>query len=251
MPTLTIDGRTVTVRDGAYVLEAARKAGVAIPTLCDHPALEPWGGCRLCLVDVTRPEWDGSQKLVAACLYPAEDGLVVGTATPRVTTTRQVVLDLLLARCPDTALVRELAAAHGIAASSYPRSPEPTDCILCGLCTRVCDAIGVSAIASVDRGIGREVAPPFRQPPPDCIGCLACAEVCPTRCIPFETSDRGRTIWGREFEMLRCRTCGRAHVTVAAAGFWGGRNGVPAAWMESCDACKRKQVAATAIELGR
>jgi NADH dehydrogenase/NADH:ubiquinone oxidoreductase subunit G len=251
MPTLTIDGRTVTAREGAYVLEAARQAGVDIPTLCHHEAVEPWGGCRLCLVDVTRPEWGGWWRMVAACLYPAEEGLVVHTSTERVLETRKVVLDLLLARCPDTPLVRDLAARHGIAATSYPRNPEPTDCILCGLCTRVCDVVGASAISAVNRGIGREIAPPFHDAPPACIGCLSCAMVCPTRCIPFEENDGTRVIWKKSFEMLSCPSCGRSHVTRAQAEFHAGRNGVPSAWMETCDACKRKDVAAKAAELGK
>lgn len=249
MPVLTIDGHAVTVREGAYVLEAARLAGVEIPTLCHHEAVEPWGGCRLCMVDVTRAEWHGWSKMVAACLYPVEDGLVVQTATERVIETRRVVLDLLLARCPETPLVRRMAAAHGILATSYQAAPEPTDCILCGLCTRVCDRIGVSAISSVSRGVGREIAPPFHEAPPACIGCLACAEVCPTRCIPFQTGDRERTIWGKTFRMVRCKECGRAHVTEEQAAFFDGRNGVPRTYFETCDACKRKALARTVASM--
>jgi bidirectional [NiFe] hydrogenase diaphorase subunit len=201
MPKLTIDGRVVEVEEGAYILQAARQAGVHIPTLCQFDGLEPWGGCRLCVVDLWRPGWDEDWfKLVTACNHPAEDGVKVFTSTPRVLETRRVVLDLLLARC---------------------------------------DEIGVSAISSVNRGAGREIAPPFHQPPPDCIGCLACAEICPTSCIPFTSSDRGRRIWERDFEMLRCSRCGRAHITVAQADYWAGRNGVPRAYFETCDACKR------------
>ena len=147
MVAMTIDGRATEARAGTFVLEAARGAGVAIPTLCHHPALEPYGGCRLCVVDVTRPEWDGWRKLVISCQYPVEDGLVVLTDTERVIETRRVVLDLLLARCPETPLIQQLAREYGIVETSYQRNPEPTDCILCALCTRVCDHIGVSAIA--------------------------------------------------------------------------------------------------------
>lgn len=240
MPKLTIDGRVVEVEEGAYILQAARQAGVHIPTLCQFDGLEPWGGCRLCVVDLWRPGWDPDWfKMVTACNHPAEDGVTVFTSTPRVLETRRVVLDLLLARCPDTPLIRKLAAEHGVPNTTFVPNPEPTDCILCALCTRVCDEIGVSAISSVNRGAGREIAPPFHQPPPDCIGCLACAEICPTGCIPFTSSDRGRRIWERDFEMLRCSRCGRAHITVAQAEYWAGRNGVPRAYFETCDACKR------------
>ncbi len=249
MPTLTINGKTVHVREGAYLLEAIREAGFTLPTLCNHEALEPWGGCRLCLVDVTRREWDGWKKMVVSCMFPVEDGLMVETHSERVVGTRKVVLDLLLARCPETPLVQELALQHGIEQTSYKPNPEPTDCILCGLCTRVCDHIGVSAIASVDRGIGREIAPPFHEAPPDCIGCLACAEVCPTDCIPYKTSDSSRTIWDKAFEMVRCPACGRAHITKEQSAYYADRNGVPASYFETCDACKRKEQAATFARL--
>jgi NADH dehydrogenase/NADH:ubiquinone oxidoreductase subunit G len=247
--TLTIDGKTVRIREGATVLEAARAVGVHIPTLCHHEALEPWGGCRLCLVDVTKKGWDGWCKMVVSCMFPAEDGLIVLTATERVVATRKVVLDLLLARCPETPLVRQLARERGIERTSYQENPEPTDCILCALCTRVCDHIGVSAISTVNRGAGKEVAPPFHQAPPDCIGCLACAEVCPTDCIPYETSDVRRTIWDRTFEMVRCPHCGRAHITKEQAVFYAGKGGVPENYFATCDACKRKQMSTTFTSL--
>jgi len=249
MPTLIVDGRTVQAREGAFLLEAARQAGVAIPTLCEHPAVEPYGGCRLCVVDITRASWDGWQKMVVSCLYPVEDGLVVSTRTPRVVETRRVVLDLLLARCPETPLIQGLAREHGIEKTTFAPNEGKTDCILCALCTRICDVIGASAIAAVDRGIGREIAPPFREPPDRCIGCLACAEVCPTGHIKYETSDRRRVIWDKEFEMLRCPNCGRAHITKLQAAHFEKKSGVPASYYEPCDACKRATVVASANAL--
>ena len=249
MPRMTIDGKSVRVKEGAFLLDAARQAGIQIPTLCYHEAIESWGGCRLCLVDVTRPSWEGWCKMVVSCLYPAEDGLVVMTNTDRVLATRKIVLDLLLARCPETPLIQTLARQYGIEKTSYVPNLEPTDCILCGLCTRVCDHIGVSAISSVNRGIGREVAPPFHQAPPACIGCLACAEVCPTSCIPYKTSERERVIWEKTFQMARCPQCGRAHITKEQAAYYGGRNEVPASYFETCDACKRKQLLSTFVSL--
>jgi NADH dehydrogenase/NADH:ubiquinone oxidoreductase subunit G len=249
MESLTIDGKRVAVRAGATLLEATRAAGAAVPTLCHHPALEAWGGCRLCMVDITRASWDGYARMVAACMYPAEDGLIVTTASERVVETRRVVLDLLLARCPDTPLVRELAAAHGLSETTYRKSATPTDCVLCGLCTRACDQVGRSAISSVDRGAGREIAPPFRQAPPDCVGCLACAEVCPTGFIKYQTSDRERTIWGQRFDMQRCSRCGRGHVTRDQAAHFSARSGVPRSYFELCDACKRRETATTSARL--
>jgi ferredoxin len=155
------------------------------------------------------------------------------------------VLDLLLARCPDTPLIQKLAAEMGIDQTSYEKNPEHTDCILCGLCTRVCDHIGVSAIASTDRGWGREIAPPFNEPPPDCIGCLACAEICPTDHITFTTSNVKRTIWGKDFEMLRDPKTGEAVITKAQAEHFAERSGVPMTYFEASDRSKRLEVART------
>ncbi len=248
--TLTIDGRRIRTREGITLLQAAREIGIDIPTLCHHEAVEPSGACRLCVVDITREDWDGSRKMVVSCLYPVEEGLIDLTDTERVRATRRDILDLLLAHSPESAPIQRLAQAYGLAETSYRRNPEPTDCILCGLCTRACDRLGLSAIAMVDRGISREVAPPFRQPPPDCIGCLACAEICPTGHIPYTTTSLGRTIWGKRFPMLRCTRCGRAHITVAQADYWAGRTGVPPSYFEACDACKRAALAETVARLG-
>jgi bidirectional [NiFe] hydrogenase diaphorase subunit len=249
MPTLTIDGRTVRVPEGASVLDAVRAAGVHIPTLCHHAALEPWGGCRLCLVEVTKQTWTGEPRLVASCMYPAENGLIVRSCTGRVRAARAVVVDLLLARCPNTPLVQQLAREYGVEATSYEVGATPTDCILCGLCTRICDRMGVSAIASVSRGVGREIAPPFRQPPQACVGCLACAEICPTGHITWESSDTTRTIWGRTFDLLTCKACGRAHITRAQAERERDTHGVAPADFELCDECKRRRTAETMAAL--
>lgn len=249
MVTLRIDGRLVRAREGRTLLAVAREAGIEIPTLCHHEALEPSGGCRLCVVDVSRREREAEPRLVAACLHPVEEGLDVRTASERVLCVRREILDLLLARCPESPPVQRLARAHGIFESSYREAPDPTLCILCGLCTRLCDALGPAAISLVGRGIGREVAPPFQAPPPDCIGCLSCALICPTGHILWSSSEAGNRIWGRTFPRLRCPTCGRAHLTEAAADFWAARTGVPRVELETCDACKRAATGATVARL--
>jgi NADH dehydrogenase/NADH:ubiquinone oxidoreductase subunit G len=250
MPTVTVNGIKVTVADDAVILDAARAAGAHVPTLCQFDGLEPWGGCRLCVVDMWQQGWDEDWfKMVTACNHPVADGMRVLTHSERVIETRQVVLDLLLARCPETPLIQRLAREHGIERTSYERNPEPTDCILCGLCTRVCDHIGVSAIASVNRGWGREIAPPFNQPPPDCIGCLACAEICPTDCIRYSEAAGVRRIWERDFEMLRDPATGEAVITKAQAAHFAKRSGVPASYFETSDASKRREMAKTFAKL--
>ncbi|MFC2172782.1 2Fe-2S iron-sulfur cluster-binding protein [Acidobacteriota bacterium] len=244
MALITIDDRRLEAPGGTYLLKAAREAGIHIPTLCHHEALEPWGGCRLCIVEITRESWEGWSKLVISCIYKVEDGLIVKTSSPRVMEARRVVLDLLLARCPDTPLIKKLAAEYGIRETTYERNPEPTDCILCGLCTRVCEQIGVSAISASSRGADRKISAPFDEPPQDCIGCLSCAEICPTGCIPFSENGLQRIIWKKEFEMLRCARCGKATITKDQACHFAKRQGVPEKYFEHCDDCKRDEHAA-------
>ncbi|MBW2454447.1 MAG: 4Fe-4S dicluster domain-containing protein [Deltaproteobacteria bacterium] len=202
----------MSTRPGATILEAAQEAGITIPTLCHHPALEPWGGCRLCLVDVTRADWDGWSKVVVSCLAEADDGLIVDTQSERVVATRRVAADLLLARCPDTPFIQDLAASYGITHSSYARADEPTDCILCGLCTRVCEAYATSAISTQFRGTRKAIGTFAGLPPEDCVGCGACALVCPTGHIKAERRARTFAIWDREFHTAACS------VTASACG---------------------------------
>ncbi len=241
---LSIDGRRVRAAAGATVLEAARAAGIPIPTLCHHAALPPAGACRLCLVEVRGAEGGGEWRVVISCMYLVEDGLRVRTDTERVRAARREILDLLLARCPDAPLIRRLAREHGLGETSHARSASPTDCLLCGRCVRACQQLGFSAISLVSRGIAREVAPPFRQPPPDCVGCLACAAVCPTGHIRYTTEARTRTIWGRSFALLACPSCGAAHLTRAQAEAWAARTGLLREELETCEACKRAATAA-------
>ena len=117
MITLTIDGRSVGAFEGETVLEAARRVGIEIPTLCYHPALSPYGACRLCVVEV---EQRGRRRLVVSCLFPVEEGLVVWTDNERVRKARRGVMELLLARCPNVPAIRELAAKMGVQEPRFP-----------------------------------------------------------------------------------------------------------------------------------
>lgn len=202
--TLTMDGRELSAEPGSTLLQVARAAGVSIPTLCDHPDLEPVGACRLCLVEVTHPDWGGWKGLMTACLYPASPGLEVSTASEAVRSTRRGVLSLLAARCPSSEAIQALARKHGATATGLYVDPGADDCILCGLCTRVCEAFATSAISTLHRGIKREIGSPFNQPPPDCIGCGACAKICPTGHIRDRRDPAGYSIWGRQFATAAC-----------------------------------------------
>ena len=155
---LTIDGRQVRAPSGTYVLQAARAAGLDIPTLCDHPDLEPVGACRLCMVEVSRPEWKGgSSDLVTSCIYPVSEGLVVDTRSERVAESRKQVLSLLAARCPGSQVVQRLAERYGASTGTLRVDPASDNCVLCGLCTRVCDTYATSAITTYNRGSTKAV----------------------------------------------------------------------------------------------
>ncbi|HUV74016.1 MAG TPA: 2Fe-2S iron-sulfur cluster-binding protein, partial [Anaerolineae bacterium] len=182
MITLTIDDQEVKALEGSSLLEAARENGIEIPTLCYHEALEPYGSCRLCVVEVETPR---GPRLVASCVYPAEEGAVVKTNSEMVRRSRRMTAELLLAAAPHAKVIQELAAEMGV---QEPRvSLSDNDCILCGLCVRACkEIVGANAISLVSRGFTKEVSPPFEIGSNSCVGCTTCVFVCPTGAIKLE-----------------------------------------------------------------
>jgi NADH dehydrogenase/NADH:ubiquinone oxidoreductase subunit G len=245
MITLRIDGLSVQAREGETLLTAAKRAGIPIPTLCHHEAVEDAGACRLCMVEISKADWGDWKGIVTACLYPVEEGLRVDTKAGAVMESRRETLDLLLARCPQTPQIKELAAEYGVYETSYARREEDDHCILCGICTRICAALGHHAISIINRGPEKTVSTPFGEPSTTCVGCGACARNCPTGAIPVEESGGLRKIWDREFPLVACADCGRAYITENQRDHLCQTRGFDPSYFDKCDACRRAEVSET------
>ena len=201
---LTINDRPVEAPRGASILEAARAAGLRIPTLCHVEGLSPAGACRICVVE-TAP--DG--KLLPACAYPAEEGMVIQTNSVAVRQARKTIIELLLANHKQDCLycvrnmqceLQSLAAEYGVrekrffgrmrsyhqdlSSPSIERDPEK--CILCGRCVRVCEEVQlVGAIDFTRRGFDTMVLPAFNRDlsVAPCVYCGQCVLECPTAAL--------------------------------------------------------------------
>jgi NADH dehydrogenase/NADH:ubiquinone oxidoreductase subunit G len=204
--TLTIDGQTIQTQPNRTLLEAAREHAIWIPTLCYHEALQPYGGCRLCVVEMETPQ---GPKVVSACTYPCESGATVRTNTEIVRQSRQVAAELLLARAGHIPFIRQLATSLGVISTPY--TLPHGDCILCARCVRACrEIVGVGAISMANRGTDREVVPPFRISSADCIECATCVLLCPTGAITLQDiTDPKRTLhnWPSKYVRWACRLC--------------------------------------------
>ncbi|MFC1926081.1 4Fe-4S binding protein [Chloroflexota bacterium] len=186
--TLEIDGKEVIAEEGTCILKAAKTVGIDIPTLCYHPALAPFGGCRLCSVEIIVRD---RSKIVTSCNYPVEEGLVVKTRSPEIIKIRQMLIELYMARAPKAEIIQELAKEYGVEGTRFKGDDPENLCILCGLCARICEErIGVSAINFVGRGVERDVETPFHKTMDIdldvCLACGSCATVCPTGAIKLE-----------------------------------------------------------------
>jgi ferredoxin len=202
---ISVDGRQVETENRKMLLDIIREMGLNIPTLCHHDSLTPSGACRLCVVEVTKESWKGASKIVTSCLYPAEEGLIVKTRSDQVLKTRRTLLEMYMALCPGSEEIKNMARLEGVDTSSYTIGAEENRCVLCGLCTRVCQDCGPGAISTLGRGIDKEVAPGPDLVGDDCTGCRACAYICPTGAIPLEQKEGKLTIWNRQFEIPVCK----------------------------------------------
>jgi len=175
MINLVINGLPTSVEPGTTLLEAASFLGFPIPTLCHMEGLTPYGACRLCVVEIG----EGSRaKLVSSCTYPVEEGLQVRTGSSRVMDARKMILELLLASCPQSKTIQDLASAYEVRQQRFRQEYE--DCILCGRCVRMCEEqMMANAIGFRSRGEKRSIGTPFDKNSDVCRQCGGCIYVCP------------------------------------------------------------------------
>lgn len=212
MINLKINGLNVSVEKGTTILEAAKFLGFPVPTLCHMEGLSPYGACRLCVVEIGE---EPKSKLVSSCTYPAEEGLKVRTASTRVLRARKMILELLLASCPQSKIIQDLASAHGIRQQRFKQEYE--DCILCGLCVRMCEEqMMAKAIGFRNRGENRSIGTPFDIKSEVCRLCGGCMYVCPACQLRCTYTEPQKAICGgcanltppcvekKEFEDMMC-----------------------------------------------
>jgi len=217
MVELTIDGIPTRVPEGTTVVEAARDLGIVIPTLCHHPGLSPYGACRVCLVEVAKGK---RSSLEASCTLPAAEGQVIFTNSARIKATRKVIIELLLASCPSSKTLQDLAANFGVNRVRFQIKDK--NCILCGLCVRYCkEQMQSGGIGFVGRGTGRQVATAFSVTPEECRNCGGCEWICPV-CERACTADRlvNGLCGGCQnvFPVETCPVCVNCSQSVGAAG---------------------------------
>ncbi|MEI2678489.1 MAG: formate dehydrogenase subunit alpha [Burkholderiaceae bacterium] len=228
--TLDIDGTQVTVPKGTSLMRAAVEAGIQVPKLCATDSLEPFGSCRLCLVEI-----DGRKGFPASCTTPAEAGMKVRTQTPKLQELRKGVMELYISDHPLDCLtcgangnceLQDMAGVTGLREVRYgfdganhtksakdESNPyftyDPSKCIVCNRCVRACEETqGTFALTISGRGFESRVSPgqdePFMQS--ECVSCGACVEACPTATLQEKS-----VIWlgqGEHSVTTTCAYCG-------------------------------------------
>lgn len=246
----TINGKDVTGPEGATILEVARAHNIDIPTFCHHEALAPWSACRLCLVEVTE---NGRSRLVTSCSFQVKNGIVVTTDNKSIKAIRKMIIELLLARCPNAQAVRAMADKLGVTEPRF--TIENEFCILCGMCVRVCrEVVGAYAITFAHRGSKKRVTSPFFKRSGNCIGCGACVFVCPTQCITMndvqnaadqyadgaEPAGFSRVMnnWRTRLPLKLCKTCGNPIAPEVQLQVLAKKVGMKPEALDVCQTCK-------------
>ncbi len=242
---IIIDGVSCESAPGEFVKTVADRNNISIPSLCHHSALPGLAACRLCVVEVTPS--GGKTQVVTSCVYPASDGLEVSTKSERILRLRKTILKLLISRAPKAeGRLKEYCEQYGVVDSFKPADFDES-CILCGLCVKACDELGNSAIATVMRGIQKQVQTAFDEAPHECIGCASCAKVCPTGKIIWSQDDGSRTIWNKCFELVRCSCCGKPFATSEELTWLTNKSIDQNIDLSLCPTCRARKTAKAAI----
>ena len=224
---LTIDSRQVSVKEGTTIMDAARELGILIPSLCYDPRLKPYGGCRLCIVEI-----EGMSRPVSSCTTPVAERMVVTTHNDHLYRLRRTILELLLSDHPNDCMVceragdctlQDLAYFYGLRDNRFRgemRKFEEHDanpfiqrdmnkCVLCGKCVRVCDEVmGVNAIDFAYRGLSTRISTPYEKDL-DCEFCGQCMSVCPTGALTSKVwAGEGRRRMDVKYTDTICPYCG-------------------------------------------
>ncbi len=226
---LTIDGKTIKVKEGTTILQAAKSVGIKIPHLCYHKSLSPSSSCRVCVVEV-----EGARSLVASCSYPVSEGMKVKTDTERVLNARRLVIDLLLSNHPADCLtcekngvckLQKYAYELGVTSTSFEGAKtqhlidtsnpfierDYSKCILCGRCVKICEEIQMLNIPDfANRGFDTKISTFYDSPlqETNCAFCGQCVAVCPVGAL----TEKVCRFKGREWELKKvtttCPYCG-------------------------------------------
>lgn len=240
---IIMDGKEITAERGQTILEVANQNGIYIPTLCNAPGLEPAAMCRICTVEIIE---NRRSRLVTACNFPLRADAEILTDTEKVRIGRKLTIELLYARCPDSVVLKELAERYGADLGRF--SEKNKDCIMCGLCVRVCERVGGNVLTLCGRGVEIRVDTPFGHTSRHCLGCGACAQICPVNKIQVKDDggERAVIIFGREashIELRHCRVCGKPFGPVMDLNGIMERAGeaqVPPFNITVCPACSRR-----------
>ena len=251
-----INGKDYEAEKGEYVLDVCRRNRILIPTLCRHESLSGLGACRLCVVEVNE---GGGNRVVVSCVYPLSRDCEVFTESEKIKGIRRTILSMLKTRAPEGDRLASLCQIYGVeengrftvpkAAGNSNEKRLAAACVLCGLCAQACASLGTGAISTIGRGVAKRVSTPYDEPSADCVGCGSCANVCPTKAIECTESQVSRSIWGKDFRLLCCASCGAAFATeeeyalALKKAALEKADSLPLESGVSCDSCRKKKSA--------